>query len=55
MTKFCGWSDFEYKFELNSEIPQHVQVDCGAGYIGELTEFGFLYTIDKVYGGPSDG
>ena len=53
MTKKCGWSEFDFKFEkmATSHIDQAIGVDCGAGYIGELQQFGFLYTIDKLYGG----
>ena len=48
MSKFCSWSDFGYKFEVEADMPQQiVSVDCGSGYVGELKEFGFLYSYDK--------
>jgi hypothetical protein len=46
-TQFCGHSDFHYEFEITEGRPEDIQVDCGDGYIAELTEFGFLYTTDK--------
>ena len=57
MTSKCGWADFDYKFgkQLDYHQDQQVSVSCGAGYIGELKEFGFLYTVDKAYGGKSEG
>ena len=57
MSHKCGWADFDFKYETQSVMhtEQEVSVDCGAGYIGQLSVFGFLYTIDKEYGGKSDG
>jgi hypothetical protein len=56
MSKFCGWSNFDYKFDASADMPpQMVSVDCGDGYIGELKEFGFLYDFDKKWGGESEG
>lgn len=57
MSHKCGWADFDFKYETKSVLhtEQEVSVDCGAGYIGQLSVFGFLYTIDKEYGGKSDG
>ena len=57
MSRKCGWADFDFKFREQSSLhkEQQVDIDCGAGYIGELKTFGFLYTFDKEYGGKSDG
>lgn len=33
-----------------------ITVDCGTnGYIGQLTEFGFAYKMDKEFGGETEG
>ena len=32
-----------------------MKIDCGEGYIGEIQQFGLLYSIDKLYGGESNG
>ena len=56
LTKRCGWGDFAFKFmEENYGLTQQIEVDCGTGYVNEVQQFGFLYTIDKLYGGDSDG
>lgn len=56
LTKKCGFSNMHWYFHATDpNLDQHVTVDCGNGYIGEIQQFGFLYEIDKVYGGKSDG
>lgn len=56
LTKRCGWGDLAFKFMTeNSGLQQQIKVDCGTGYVNEMQQFGFLYTIDKIWGGESEG
>ena len=56
MTKKCGSSNFHWHFhETEALADEFIDVSCGEGYIGEIQQFGFLYNIDKLYGGESNG
>lgn len=56
LTKRCGWGDFAFKFMTeNGGLNQQIEVDCGSGYVNEMQQFGFLYKIDKLWGGDSEG
>ena len=56
MSKFCSFSNFQYKFNEYIHMPdQNISIDCGNGYLGEIKEFGFLYKNDKEWGGDTEG
>ena len=56
LTKKCGYSNLHWHFhETEAPVDDLIEVSCGDGYIGEVQQFGFLYNIDKLYGGESEG
>ena len=55
LTRFCGYSDFKYKFDPNQGTPENVDVDCGEGVIEKIINFGFMFNYDQQYGGFANG